>query len=98
MTKKDGSKQVRKRLYRCDDCGERRFVSWVELNRAAKPRCYKCGSTRLDLVSEEARQDQARLNTQRLIGTGGSLHLASEADKTHRAVVGGGVEIHNLQH
>ena len=46
-------------------------------------------------VSEEARQDQARLNTERIIGTGGSLKLSKseEAKNPHRAVVGGGVQI-----
>jgi len=29
------SKQVNKRLYECEDCHERRYVPWVELNRAA---------------------------------------------------------------
>ena len=32
-----------KRKYKCVDCGETRFVHWVELNRAARPRCYTCG-------------------------------------------------------
>jgi len=81
------SKQVQKRLYECDDCHERRFVVWVELNRAAKPHCYACGSTRLELVSENARADRARLNRERLTGTGGSLLLSSapgrRAEKRH---------------
>lgn len=55
-----------KRLYRCDDCGERRFVAWVELNRAARPKCMGCGSARLELVSEEAVKDRERLQRVRV--------------------------------
>ena len=55
-----------RRLYECDDCHTRRMVNWVELNRAAKPKCFNCGSTRLELCSEDAKKDQARLNTERL--------------------------------
>lgn len=73
-------KQINKRLYECDDCHERRFVAWVELNRAAKPRCMKCGATRLELVSEDAKNDRARLNQERLTGTGGSLKLSSSLE------------------
>ena len=58
--------QIYKRLYECDDCGERRFVRWIELNRAAKPRCFHCGCTRMELVSDDARQDRARLQSERL--------------------------------
>jgi hypothetical protein len=76
-----GSKQITKRLYECDDCHERRFVAWVELNRAARPRCYGCGSQRLELVSEDAKDDRARLNRQRIVGSGGSLELSKELDR-----------------
>lgn len=81
-------KKPKKRLYQCDDCGERRFIPWVELSRAAKPKCYGCGSTRLELVSDEAKDDRARLNRERLAGTGGSLVLSDdcEARKHRRAV------------
>lgn len=71
------SKQTRKRLYECEECHARRFVSWVELNRASRPKCMACGSTRIELVSEEAVNDRARLNQERLAGTGGSLALAA---------------------
>ena len=59
-------KQINQRLFECDDCGARRFIRWVELTRAAKPRCMRCGCTRMDLVSEDARKDRARLNSARL--------------------------------
>lgn len=81
------SKQVTKRLYECEDCRERRFVAWVELNRAAKPRCFKCGSTRLELVSEEAKTDRARLQQERVAGSGGSLELSGDLNhQSHRKV------------
>jgi len=75
-----------KRLFECDDCKTRKFVPWVELNRAAKPRCYICGSTRLELVSEEAKDDRARLNRERIAGTGGSLKLASNLENQKHVV------------
>jgi len=68
-------------LYECDDCHARRFVSWVEQNRAAKPRCMGCGSTRLELVSDDAKEDRARLNAERITGTGGSLILSGDCER-----------------
>jgi len=80
-------KQVNKRLYECEECHDRRFVPWVELNRAAKPRCYGCGSTRLELVSEDAKKDRARIQRERLVGSGGSLELAKKlSHNRHRKV------------
>jgi uncharacterized Zn finger protein len=67
-------------LFKCEECGERRFVTAQERNRAAIPRCMGCGSAHLELVSEDAKEDQARLNRERLTGTGGSLKLASGAE------------------
>lgn len=97
MSKINKSKQINKRLYECSDCHTRRFISWVELNRAAKPRCFKCGCTILDLVSDDAKDDQARLNTERILGSGGSLKLAHDCDELerHRSVIGGGVKLHS---
>ena len=80
MPRSNSGKQVRKRLHECEDCHERRFVAWVELNRAAKPKCYRCGGTRLELVSGEALEDRARLQDERRAGTGGSLKLCSELE------------------
>ena len=70
-----------KRLYECDDCHERRFVAWIELNRAAKPKCQRCGCTRLELVSDEAKDDRARLKRERIKGTHGSMKLSSPLEK-----------------
>ncbi len=46
-----------KRMYVCRDCGEKRLVHWVELNRAAIPRCRACGGA-LDEFSEGAKEDR----------------------------------------
>lgn len=75
-------------LYECDECHVRRFVSWVEQNRAARPKCMACGSARLELVSDDAKEDRARLNRERLTGTGGSMKLSStcEHNERHHAV------------
>lgn len=51
------------RLYRCEQCGSKRAVHWVELNRASKPQCYKCGCTRLEIVSEEGKKERIKLDT-----------------------------------
>lgn len=75
-----------KRLYECAECKARRFVPWVELNRAARPRCYACGSAQLELVSEEAKEDRRRLQRERVVGTGGSLHLANSATRRGKIV------------
>lgn len=80
------TKQPKKRLYECEECRVRRWVRWVELNRAARPKCMACGSTRLELVSEDAKKDRARLNRERLTGSGGSLELASSCRKRGRKV------------
>ena len=74
-------KQINRRLYECEDCHAKRLVAWVELNRAAKPKCYGCGGTRLELVSAEAKEDRARLQDERQIGTAGSLRLAKSLEK-----------------
>ena len=76
-----GEKQVNRRMSECEDCHARRYVAWVELNRASRPKCYGCGSTRLELVSAEAKEDRARLQDERQTGTGGSLKLANPLEK-----------------
>lgn len=88
MSNKHGSgRQPNKRLYKCEECGTRRMVAWVELNRAARPKCYGCGSTRLEPVTDEAEDDVARLQRERLIGTGGSLILSSDLENGTRRKV-----------
>ncbi|MBM4091549.1 MAG: hypothetical protein FJ276_19295 [Planctomycetes bacterium] len=60
------AKQIYQRLHECDECGSRRFVTFLELTRAAKPKCHYCGCSRLELVCEEAKADRARLQSDRL--------------------------------
>ncbi len=75
------------RLYECQQCHEKQSRHWVEFNRSARPKCYKCGSTQLELVSDDAKRDQARLQAERVAGTGGSLKLASQEENSkHRKV------------
>jgi uncharacterized Zn finger protein len=50
------------RLYQCDECKEKSYHHWIERNRAARMRCPGCGSVRLELVSKEAKDDQASLH------------------------------------
>lgn len=75
-------------LYECEDCHARRFVSTREANRAARPKCLRCGSIRLELVSEDARNDRASLNAVRIAGDTGSLVLSNQCkyQQRHRAV------------
>lgn len=87
MTRKKDGRQVNRRMYECQDCHAKRMVPWVELNRAARPKCYGCGSTRLELVSDEAKADQSRLQRERVAGTGGNLILSNTEENTpHRKV------------
>ncbi len=74
------------RLYECDECHERRYVAKIELDRAARPRCDKCGSTRLELVTEAGKNDMLNMQRQRVTGAGGSLILSTQADKPRRRV------------
>ena len=50
------------RKFQCDECKTIRFVNSMERVRAAKPRCMNCGSTRLEPVSEGAKQESPSLN------------------------------------
>jgi hypothetical protein len=43
-----------------------------------------CGSVRLELVTEEAKEERANLNQERIAGTGGSLKLANENNQRHK--------------
>jgi transposase-like protein len=45
------------RKFQCEECKAIRFVHWAERNRAARPKCMKCGSTRLEPASEGAKDD-----------------------------------------
>lgn len=73
-----------KRLYQCDDCKDRRFVHWVELNRASRPRCNKCGSTRLEIVSDDAYDEMLNRQSRRIGGDGGSLVVSSDIKRKGR--------------
>lgn len=72
----------KKRLYQCDDCKSRRFVDRIELDRAARPRCHGCGSTRLELVSDDGREEQVMMSSARVSGSigAGSVVPSKEAE------------------
>ena len=61
-----------KRQYQCEDCKNLQYVHWIELNRAGRPHCNRCGSTRLEPHSASAKDDILEGNTNRL-GTIGSV-------------------------
>lgn len=67
-------------LFRCEDCGAKRFVTPRELNRAAKPRCHGCGSTRLEVQSDVAKEDLAALAS--IVASGGTRSMGGRADIT----------------
>lgn len=50
------------RKYACDECKAESMIHWIERNRASGLKCPACGSRRVELVSKEARDDQASLN------------------------------------
>lgn len=75
-----------RRLYECGDCKTRTAFHWTEINRASKARCPACGCTILELVTTDAKNELAEQQRQRVLGSHGSLDLASNADKPHRKV------------
>jgi len=46
--------------FRCDLCGAVRFVTSLELHRAARPRCLKCGGMLIETAAEAERHEGAR--------------------------------------
>ena len=56
------------RKYECDECKERSYHHWIAFNRASRPKCPKCGCSRLELVSEEAKEERANLQQLRVTG------------------------------
>ena len=72
------------RLYLCDDCGEKRMVHWIELNRAAKPRCNKCGCTRMEIVSTEGAKEIASRQSFRVTGGNKTAALVSREKNNPR--------------
>jgi len=56
--KRERGRRGQNRLHECEDCKARRHIRVVEFNRAARPRCWGCGSIRLvPVVDEPASQD-----------------------------------------
>jgi DNA-directed RNA polymerase subunit RPC12/RpoP len=76
--------QSKRRLYECDQCHAKQLVHWVELNRAAKPRCNSCGCSILNPVSAEAVKEIQEKQSRRVEGTGGSLKLAGHLEPPPR--------------
>jgi DNA-directed RNA polymerase subunit RPC12/RpoP len=54
--------------YRCDECKTESFHHWIELNRASRMRCQACGSTRLELVTDQAKREAAAAQAVRIEG------------------------------
>ena len=45
-------RKTTKRFYKCDECHATRLVQRIELIRAAKPKCHRCGCSRLEPVAD----------------------------------------------
>lgn len=54
--------------YKCGECGVESWHHWIERNRAARLRCTACGSARMELVSEAAKEETATASTVRVKG------------------------------
>jgi ribosomal protein S27E len=50
-------KRSGRRLYVCQDCKRKQLIHWIEFNRAGRVRCNGCGSTQLEAVSGDAKQE-----------------------------------------
>lgn len=57
-----------KRLYRCQECKEARFVHWTEAERSGGVKCNRCGSRRMEL-SEEGKDALAEIQASAAIAT-----------------------------
>ena len=56
------------RKYRCEECKATQFEHWTARVRAARIRCTACGSARMELTSDAAKQDCKRLQDIRASG------------------------------
>jgi len=43
------------RVYTCMDCGRKRHLTYSDIERASKPSCPRCGSTKLESSDESRR-------------------------------------------
>jgi DNA-directed RNA polymerase subunit RPC12/RpoP len=68
-----------RRKYRCTDCSAEEFVHKRELSRAARLRCSSCGSTRLEPVTKEGRNDVLDRATAAELGPTGSMVRSSDS-------------------
>lgn len=74
-----------RRKYRCDECKVESFHHWIERNRAARIRCPACGSARLELCSDEAKDELADRNLTRV---NGNRHMTNPHNRPGVKVVG----------
>lgn len=54
-----------RRCYVCDECKAKSYYHWTATIRAARIRCTSCGSARLELKSEKAKDEQRELQHNR---------------------------------
>jgi DNA-directed RNA polymerase subunit RPC12/RpoP len=57
-----------RRCYVCDECKAKSYFHWTATLRAARIRCTSCGSARLELKSEAAKEERARVGGARALG------------------------------
>ena len=75
-----------KRKYLCDDCKVESMHHWIELNRAARMRCPACGSSRLELVTAEAKDEAANRQAVRVTGGTHSTTLPPDARNPRKKI------------
>ena len=75
------------RKHKCGECGTTAAYHWIEKTRAARMRCIGCGSTRLEIVSEEGKKDALQKQLVAVEGHRDMTRAAYELD-SHRKVVG----------
>jgi len=68
------------RKHKCRDCGAEQWVHWTSRARRTRERCINCGSTWLDPVTKEGKEDVAAEGQNLKDGlhgytTGGGLYL-----------------------
>lgn len=68
------------RKYICDECKVESRHHWIEKNRASRMRCPACGSSRLVLVTKEAKNEAVVAQRVRIQGHRDMTRTPDELD------------------
>lgn len=69
-----------KHKYVCDECKAESWHHWIELNRAARPKCPACGSSRIEPCTAAARDAAVLAQTARVFGVPSTTQQPKSSD------------------